>query len=758
MSCFRNEAGHFCMNRFCSLICALLSACSLHAQETLRGKVVDADDSSGVAYAVIYLPDVNKSAIADSNGVFEMGGVPGASQKIIISRIGYTTYSTVIDCHAYNSVFAVKKSSAQLQPVVVVGTQIQLKNESVSSTTILNQRDMRSRGALSISDGVARLPGVTQLNTGVGISKPVIRGLYGNRIQTIVIGMRFDNQQWQDEHGLGLQDIGVDRVEVIKGPMALVYGSEAMGGVLNIIEESPATVDSVSGDISMRLFSNTYGAALDAGVKVSKDNYFWRIRAGSESHADYSDGNNKRIRNSRFDGHVAKGTFGFNTANWSCVNNYLFSKSDFGFIMDMAGYLEPDGRWSRSFENPHHTVFINMFTSQNTFFSGRSIVRLNVGGHINRRMEDEGGGGISLDMQLITACLHLQLERPVNGRWTMLSGIQSQYQDNQNFGSRKIVPDALIAEASAYCYFKYAARHGTNERPFVFEAGARYDYRHITTYETGTINTGLFALPAISKNYSAYNASGGVALPFFNVLALRLNATSGYRSPNLAELSSSGVHEGSLRFEVGNVNMEIEQNICGETALELEMKELSASVAGYYNQFFNYIYLIPTNEEWFGFKVYRFIQTDASLSGMEVTLGYTPPKKRMKLNADFSMVRGITGEGNYLPFIPADKINFTATRNFGDYAKLTGTYVRAGAQYYFDQNRAAQFETPTQHYLLVDVGAGTSVHLAKNRVIDIDVACNNLLNEVYYDHLARYKEFNIYNIGRNITLNLKYQW
>jgi iron complex outermembrane receptor protein len=746
------------MNRFCPLLIALLFVCSLHAQETLRGKVIDADDSSGVAFAVIYLPDVNKSAIADSNGVFEIGGVPGASQKIIISRIGYTTLASVINCLTYRSDFVLKKSNAQLQPVVVLGTQTQVKNESVSSTTVLQQREMRKRGALSISDGVARLPGVTQLNTGIGISKPVIRGLYGNRIQTIMLGMRFDNQQWQDEHGLGLQDIGVDRVEVIKGPMSLVYGSEAMGGVINIIEESPATVDSVSGDVSMRLFSNTFGAALDAGVKVSKDKYFWRVRAGSESHADYSDGNNKRIQNSRFDGHVAKGTFGFNTKNWSCANNYLFSKSDFGFIMDTSSYLAPDGRLGRSFENPHHTVFINMFTSQNSFFMERAIVRFNIGGHINRRMEDEGGGGISLDMRLITASMHFQIERYFNSKWTMLTGIQSQYQDNTNFGWRKIVPDATMAEASGYCYFKYVAPHAPELRTFVFEGGIRYDFRHITTFETGTLNSGQFALPAISKNYTAINGSAGVTIPFLKILALRINGTTGYRSPNLAELSSSGVHEGTLRFEVGNVNMNIEQNICGEAALELEKNGLSVSVAGYYNQFFNYIYLVPTAEEWFGFRVYRFVQTDAALKGMEATFSYTPRKEWITLDANYSMVRAQTTEGNYLPFIPADKISFSATRNFGDYAKLKGMYARAGTQYYFDQHRAAQFETPTDQYILVDVGIGTSIHTKKNNMWDVDVACNNLFNEVYYDHLSRFKEFNIYNIGRNITLNLKYQW
>src|SRR6185369_11396047 len=150
---------------------------------------------------------------------------------------------------------------------------------------------MPENGALSLSDGIAKIPGVSQLTTGAGISKPVIRGLFGNRIQTVLLGLRFDNQQWQDEHGLGLSDVGVERVEIIKGAASLLYGSEAMGGVLNIIEEKPAPMGKTQSDVSMQLFSNTYGIATDAGVKHSNEKCNWRLRIGEVSHGDYSDGN-----------------------------------------------------------------------------------------------------------------------------------------------------------------------------------------------------------------------------------------------------------------------------------------------------------------------------------------------------------------------------------------------------------------------------------------------------------------------------------
>lgn len=753
-------AGRFFLMRHqLTFIFVLCATFTVAGQETVRGRVVDDEDTSGVPYAVVYFSELQKTATCDSNGLFRLEGIPGASQEVVVSRIGYTTTIATVNVYAADNFIYLHKGAVAMEPVLVIGTQTTLNTESVSSTTSITQQQMRASGALSISDGVAHLPGVTQLNTGVGISKPVIRGLYGNRIQTVTLGMRFDNQQWQDEHGLGLQDIGVDRVEVLKGPLSLVYGSEAMGGVINILEENPAATGTTRGDVSMRLFSNTFGASLDAGVKAAKENYFWRIRLGSESHADYSDGNNKRVQNSRFDGHVAKGTFGFNRARWSCVNNYLFSKSDFGFIMDSAMYLPPDDRLARDFEDPHHTVFINMVTTQNSIFLERAILRVNAGAHINRRMEDEGGGGVSLDMQLITGALHTQLEWTVIKNWKWLAGVQSNVQHNANYGWRKIVPDAMMAEASGYFYVKHVSDHKADELPFVFESGVRYDFRSITTFETGSLNTGPFALPAVSKNYSVVNGSAGVNIPFLKVLVLRLNGTTGYRSPNLAELSSNGVHEGTLRYEIGNTAMKVEQNICGDAAIELHTAQLQLSVGGYYNHFVNYIHLVPTDEEWFGFRVYRFIQNDAALKGAEASLDYNPAFIRaLTFNAGYNAIRARVADGSYLPFIPADRFTTELRYRFKDSGKRSGLYVRAGWEYYFAQNRAAQFETATPAYDLVDAGAGVTFSFRRTQSVQLDVACNNLLNEVYFDHLSRFKEFSIYNIGRNVTLNFKYNW
>lgn len=727
------------------------------SQNTFHGQILDRSDSTPVPFAVIYLPDINTGTSCDSLGKFEIANVPGTTQKVIVTRIGYEPVTVYVNTNLSEVFIYLQKGAAELDPILVVGTQTELKDHSVTQVQSIDQHDLRSNGALSISDGVARLPGVTQLTTGAGISKPVIRGLYGNRIQSIVMGIRFDNQQWQDEHGLGLQDIGVSEVEVIKGPLALVYGSEAMGGVLNIIEEHPAPAHSTLGDFSFRGFSNTLGLAADAGIQHNNGKFYWRLRAGSESHADYLDGNNNVVWNSRFDGHVAKASLGWNLKNWSCQNNYLFSKSDFGFIMD-TGNVFTDNRYARNFDNPHHTVYINLFTSQNSFFFTNSILRVNFGGHLNRRMEDEGGSGVSLDMQLLTAFIHVQYEKPLNRFLRLLTGIQSQFQNNVNYGFRVIVPNANLFEASGYAYLKYESQQ-TDKRHLIAEGGLRYDLRHIETFTVYTQAIQAYYIPPVTQFYNVVNGSAGVSVPFGESFTLKVNTTSGYRTPNLAELQSNGVHEGTLRYEVGDPAMKIEQNICAEAALEYEHGGLRLSATTFSNYFRNYIYLVPTDEDWFGFRIYKFIQTDAVLQGAECSIEYSPEIiSGFNFAANYSLIRATTGEGNYLPFIPADRLDGSVRYTLNDHGKWKGIYFRAGVQYYFPQNRPAQFESSTADYGLADAGAGLTRSLQKNRSIELDLGCNNLLNKVYYDHLSRFKEFGIYNMGRNITLNFKYNW
>ena len=612
--------------------------------------------------------------------------------------------------------------------------------------------EIRKQGSFNLSDAIGKLPGVSQLGTGPGISKPIIRGLSGNRIQTVMMGLRFDNQQWQDEHGLGLGDIGIDRVEVIKGPASLIYGSQAMGGVLNIIEEKPAPFGKTVTDFSTRIFSNTLGGAYDFGVKKSNEKSYWRLRGGVESHADYTDGNGKRVLNSRFTNFVYKSTWGFTGKKWVSVNNLMAANSNFGFIMEAAQLNEkPDARLSRSFDIPHHTVYFQVLSSQNTLLlNGHSTIKLNAGIHLNNRQEQEGGKRIALNMQLNSFALNAMWVEKMGNNWELSAGVHSNTQTNRNAGARVIIPDANLTELAGVVYAKRAGEM------LNVETGLRYDLSTIQSFATKNFTFGgINNIQPLNNAYAAWNASFGSSLVMHNNWNIKLNTSTGYRTPNLAELSSNGLREGTIRWELGRMDLAYEQNLSFDFSLNYEHGQLAFEASIFSNRFLNYIYLAPTGNQYIGFDIYEYRQDNALLQGGEFSADYNPYRiSWLGFHGSFSTVVGKSDNGNYLPYIPANrftgevKVQLKKTKKASLQFKISCVNVEA-------QNKPSAFETRTKGYYLVNSVIAYTLHSGV-RNISCSLTGNNLFNQVYYDHLSRFKYFGIYNVGRNISFNLYY--
>lgn len=732
----------------------MLLFCSIHcfAQRSITAQAKQDSTGIPVPYVQVSIAELNYVTLSDELGNFTISNIPVGNYVIMFKALGYQTKIITIGQNDTLNMVFLRPSYIEVPEVVVYGTNNSDPKRTANSITSLNQNDMRTSGALNLSDAISKLPGVSQLSTGSGISKPVIRGLFGNRIQTVLYGLRFDNQQWQDEHGLGLSDVGIDRIEIIKGAASLLYGSEAMGGVINIIEEKSAPVGKIVGDASTRFFSNTLGGGADIGVKGANKKINWRLRAGTDSHADYTDGNHTRILNSRFGGYYAKAGFGFTRSKWISQNNYMFSQNNFGFLMDTVQLKDPpDPRGSRGFDRPHHTVNLNVLSSQNTFFMEHSKLKVNLGFQNNNRQEQEGGNMISLNMLLNSYIGNLIWTRSF-GKLDLSFGSQGYYQTNLNLGSRTIIPDAKQLENSLYSYVKY------NLKSITFEGGARYDMRHIETFATGNINTDPFSVGAqvkpFAKDYTSFNGSAG--LSWFNQnFNFKMNFSSGYRAGNLAELSSNGLHEGTVRYEIGDPSLKIEQNVCGDVYLGYSSSFIDLSLASYYNRFMNYIYLAPSDLEYIGFDIFYYKQQNAVISGIESSINIHPKNNRwFNWNTSYSYIDGSLAQGKPMAFIPAPKINSDIKLTKKSTKSLKELFIKPGITYMFEQTRTGEFETPTADYYLVNLTAGCYFETKRN-AYTVTLAGNNLLNEVYYDHLSRFKYFEIYNIGRNISLNLK---
>jgi iron complex outermembrane receptor protein len=636
--------------------------------------------------------------------------------------------------------------SIRLKEVNISSVTNTYANKTALNSSVLSVTTMRSHGAFNISDGLTLLPGINQMTTGVAISKPVIRGLYGNRLQTVFSGLRFDNQQWQDEHGLGITDIGIDRVEIIKGPASLLYGSEAVGGVINIIEGRDADEGKIDGDLNTRFLSNTLGNATDIGVKGNSGKRNWKVRAGYESDADYQDGKNNRILNSRFSGYYFKASFGFKKNKWVSENNYAGSLNNFGFIMsDSKTDKVLDERFSRTMDGPHHSVFLNPLSSKNVIQLKNSLFKLNIGAQSNIRMEDEGGGEISLNMHLSTVVYNLQWIKTLSERTELIISNQSFIQNNTNFGKRILVPDANIAETGLSVFLN----HKINR--IILEGGLGGNYRYIKTMETNNFNTPDKEIKPFSRSLPAVNAMLGATINPLKNWNIKLCGSTGFRSGNMAELASNGLHEGIYQYEIGNPNLKAEQNYNAEIAVNYSSEPVQFSVAAFNNYFNNYIYLAPTHESFYGIRVLRYFQSNADLYGGEASVALH--LHHFEINSSFASVTGILNDTTRLPFIPANKIHSELKFTFDIKNIARGSYVLVSNDYVFAQNHPSTNETGTAAYTLYNAGIGSSIAI-KKEIITCSIICNNIFNTYYYDHLSRFKNYGFHNIGRNIVLNI----
>lgn len=628
-----------------------------------------------------------------------------------------------------------------------------LRDEAAASTSF-NLLPVTTTDPLSsnynLSDLLASTPGVRMLSTGVAIAKPVIRGLFGNRVLILLNGLKFDNQQWQEEHGLGLSDLGLSKLEVIKGPMSVLYGTEAIAGVINLVEETKPAYQEKQWDYGVKVHSNTTGGMIQGGYQANLGSKWIRFRAGVENNADYTDGNGNRVLNSRFDGYYLKGSYGFQKGNW-VSNNYVSSSFNrFGFIFnDVYTFIEADARQSRRLNvNPAHLVLLNTISSDNRiYFPSNAKLTINAGIQSNERLENEGGGAISLNMHLLTGQCLVKWEKQINENHTLLLSGLGVFEDNTNYGARKIVPDAYLQESNLSAYWIMHLH-----TKIIWENGIAVGQKWVKTFFTPGVNSPDKDIQPFSKFEPFYNALSGVSFLPGEHLNLKLNVSTGVRVPNLAELSSNGLHEGIFTYEIGNPDFANERVISVNGLLDYQPSGWKFSLSPFYNHFNHFVYLAPTEEQWFGFPVYRFRQQDANQYGFETFIAYRPVENT-EVRLAYEYMNSRTVDGLFTPFLPPSRL-----QPGGD---LTWT-LKGGAtlhadwqiDYVFAQDRVYRNEVSTPDYWLVHAGISTDFN-AKKASYTLSLVGDNLLNTAYYDHLSRFKDYGLLNMGRNFTLACK---
>lgn len=716
------------------------------AQNKIIGTVTDADQKP-LANVIVSLPEIHKETVTNETGNFTLNTIPQGNFKISFSLVGFErkilSVSVITSETTVN--ISLAPSITHMDEVIVSTAFNKIQSQNVMKVEHQNIKSLQQKGAATLIEGLATIPGVSQVSTGTSIGKPVIRGLSGNRVLVYTQGVRLENQQFGEEHGLGLNDAGVESVEVIKGPASLLYGSDALGGVLYFNPEKFANSGDWSGDFSQRLFSNTLGSNSSLGLKTSGEHWKFLVRGSYNSHADYQIADGDRVTNTRFNETDLKAGIGYNSSVFSSVLRYNFNKLNLGIPEE--GIAEQST--GRDVLYPRQGVDNHILSLHNTFYFKTSKLDADLGYIFNDRSEFEDSNVAVLHMELATFNYDVKYYLPKLGKLETIVGVQGMNQTNRNFGEELLIPNALTNDFGVFGTTNYEWKSN------VIQAGLRFDNRKISTENHGLVGEeGYFE--ALKRNFNSFNASLGYKTNFAENVTMRLNIASGFRAPNLAELTSNGVHEGSNRYEIGNADLKNEQNVQTDLNLEYKSSHFELFANGFYNHINDYIYISPNGGVIDGNNVYDYVQANARLYGGEAGIHFHPhPLDWLHLYSSFETVIGEKDNGDALPLIPANRWNTTFRGEFNIKNWWTAGFATVNIESVFDQNNYSAFETKTNDYTLVNLSLGGKINIGKTH-FNLNLNGNNIFDKRYVSHLSRLKADGIPNMGRNIVLGLNF--
>jgi iron complex outermembrane receptor protein len=730
--------------------CFLLATFTIvKAQNSIGGKISDKSDLP-LTGATIYFPELNKGTISDGYGNYELRDLPSGRHKIQFSFIGYKTIIQELELPdtILRRNVVLDLSAVEGQEIVVSGGYNSSQHENAVKIDILKLNNPGLITSSNFTQSLQKIPGIDMISKGSGVSKPVIRGLSMNDILVLNNGVRFENYQYSSHHPLGIDEFGIDEVEVIKGPASLLYGSDAIGGVLNFIREKPAPVGTTRGDYTMQLFSNTLGLSNNLGIKGSSKRFFGGIRTGQKTNADFLQGGGSFAHNSRFNEYSINSFGGLAGKSGTYKINYDYSDQKLG-LTEPESIVETPGR-GRNNKVYYQQFNTHLISSQNKLYFGKMKFDIN-SSFQNTELSHFGIKGLSeLQMKLSTVIYEAKLYLPSNNRSEYILGIQGVNQANTNINNREtiLLPNAVKNNYSVF---------GLIQRSFFsrlkIQLGTRYDYSALNTLSVGTEGMEGYRMP-LEKKYGSFSGSIGIIYNFSREAILRSNLATGYRTPNLAELTSNGQHES--RFESGNQDLVPENSLEWDLSLHVHKDNITFDIACFYNQIHNYIFINPTGDTTSsGIYIYHYNQNNSFLYGGEAGLHIHPMLvKWIHIEAGFSTVKGFQQDNTNLPFIPAKKLNTEIRGETNKVPFIKNGYIGVGINKAFDQKQTAPDETKTSGYTLFNTNIGGNIYSGK-QVFQISIGCDNIFDKKYTDHLSTLKEVKLFNPGRNISLSVK---
>ena len=694
----------------------------------------------------------------------------------------------------------------KLNELTVTGVtgDVKLKH-STAPVSIISPQVLRATASTNIIDAIAHQPGVSQLTTGGSISKPIIRGLGYNRVVVMSEGVRQEGQQWGDEHGVEVDGNSVGSVEILKGPASLMYGSDAMAGVVILHPQPTLAEGEMKANVSTEYQTNNglFGYHLSMGGH--QNSLVWDARWSQKMAHAYKNKYDGYVPGSQFREQAGRLMLGVNKS-WghsrlTGTAYHLTPGIVEGERDPETGELVCSSASPKSYSKalPFQQVKHYKVVWDNSLNLPTGYLKAIVGYQQNRRQEfEESMDEYELYFKLHTLTYDLRyITNEWNG-WKLSTGIGGMYQKSGNEGERLRVGEQssgmeyLIPDYRLFDFGLYATATKNLSDRWTLNGGVRYDHRRLHGDELIEDDEVRFA--DFSRHFNGLTGSIGVVSNINDHFNLRLNLARGFRTPNMSELASNGVHEGSIRYELGNQHLKAEYSLQADLGLDFTSRYVSAQLALFANRIDNYIFIRgegrgEVRDGDMDYPVYVYTQGDARLLGFEAGVDFHPVHS-VHFSNSFSYVDArltsyllpLTSDIKYLPFTPAphwsselkwELFHHSHTTVVHHHANnaiyrslLNNLYLAVGLDCYLKQThiyRADDTETETPGYGLLSLSAGTDIQMKGKKIAEFYITADNLLNKAYQNHLSRLKYTDenvvtgrrgIYNMGRNVTFKL----
>ena len=675
-----------------------------------------------------------------------------------------------------------------LNEVTVTGVTGDTKLKyATAPVSIVSPQVLRATASTNIIDAIAHQPGVSQLTTGGSISKPIIRGLGYNRVVVMSEGVRQEGQQWGDEHGVEVDGSSVNSVEILKGPASLMYGSDAMAGVVILHSKPTLAEGDMRANVSSEYQTNNGLFNYNLSIAGNQHGFVWDARFSDKmAHAyknkydGYVPGSQFRERAGRLMLGVDK-TWGHSRLTWTAY--HLTPGIVEGERNPETGELECSTNNVKTYGKslPFQQVKHYKLVWDNSLSLSSGYLKAIIGYQQNRRQEfEESADEYELFFKLHTLTYDLRYLTHEWDGWKFSTGIGGMYQKSGNEGEEYLIPDYRLFDFGIYATTTKAIGDS-----WTLNGGVRYDHRRLHGDEL--IEDGDMRFTDFSRHFNGLTGSVGAVCNINEHVNLRLNVARGFRTPNMSELASNGIHEGSIRYELGSQQLKAEYSLQADLGIDFTSQYVSAQLALFANRIDNYIFTHRVPEEIEeGYLTYAYTQGDARLLGFEAGIDFHPIHS-VHFSNTFSYVDAqlmhASADTKYLPFTPAPKwsselkwelfhhSHSTISHHHSDYASalshmashvshvasglsFNNLYVAAGLDCYLKQ---------THIYRADDTETGTDLQINGKKVAELYITADNLLNRAYQNHLSRlkYADENIvtgrrgvYNMGRNITFKI----